>query len=83
MGIKLYSIQTLAIKGLIPSVIYAGQNPNRIVNPLWTLIHTFQGTVAGYATTRTAIEKFPFATNANATDVGDLSTAVQAVGQQN
>jgi hypothetical protein len=80
MGIKRHSIQTLAAKGFIPSEIYAAQNPNRIVNPLWnfTLPHTFQGTVAGYATAgipQIGIDKFPFASDANATDVGNLSVS--------
>jgi hypothetical protein len=94
MGIKRHSIQTLAAKGFIPSVIYAAQNPNRIVNPLWnfTLPYTFQGTVAGYTsggfglgayTSQNIIDKFPFASDANATDVGDLTalTSKTAAGQ--
>lgn len=42
----------------------------------------FQGTVSGYTSggatpgSSNIIDKFPFATNANATDVGDLATAV-------
>jgi hypothetical protein len=40
MGIKLYSTQTLASRGLIPSVIYAAQNPNRVINPFWTFNRT-------------------------------------------
>ena len=94
MGIKRHSIQTLAAKGFIPSVIYAAQNPNRIVNPLWnfTLPYTFQGTVSGYTSggrnstsppeVTNRIDKFPFATNANATDVGDLTLERRAVTGQ-
>jgi hypothetical protein len=59
---------------------YTRTNPNINRNPLWnfTLAHTFQGTVAGYATAgipQIGIDKFPFATDANATDVGNLSVS--------
>ena len=59
---------------------YTRTNPNINRNPLWnfTLPHTFQGTVAGYATCgipQIGIDKFPFATDANATDVGDLTVS--------
>jgi hypothetical protein len=47
----------------------------------------FQGTVAGYTsgggyTVNNTIDKFPFATNANATDVGDLTVARSGVAGQ-
>jgi hypothetical protein len=52
----------------------------------------FQGTIAGYtsggeaqlgSTTTNIIDKFPFATDSNATDVGDLTVArLYSTGQQ-
>ncbi len=55
---------------------YTRTNPTTNRNPLWNFTvppHTFQGTVAGYASNGYEINKFPFATDANATDVGNLS----------
>jgi len=61
---------------------YTRTNPTTNRNPLWNftvLPHTFQGTVAGYASgappATNVIDKFPFASDANATDVGNLSVA--------
>ena len=35
MAFKQYSTQTIASKGIIPSVIYAALNPDRAINPSW------------------------------------------------
>jgi hypothetical protein len=72
MSIKINSIQRLSAMSANVINRYSRSNPDTNRNPLWTFIHTFQGTVAGYATTSSLINKFPFATDANATDVGDL-----------
>ena len=60
---------------------YSRVDPRINRNPLWNF-YTFQGTVAGYAsgggvnaTRYNIIDKFPFATNANATDIGDLTVS--------
>ena len=51
-----------------------------------TSADTFQGTVAGYSSggfpVTNIIDKFPFATNSNATDVGDLGVARQEASGQ-
>jgi hypothetical protein len=82
MSIKINSIQRLSAMSTDPINRYRRTNPDvPRRNPLSGLF--FQGTVAGYAssgikspptpTLSNVIDKFPFATNANATDVGDLS----------
>jgi hypothetical protein len=71
MSIKINSIQ--GISAMSANVInrYSRSNPDTNRNPLWNLIHTFQGTVAGYSVASTPVfDKFPFATDANATNVG-------------
>lgn len=40
MAIRFYSLQTLASRGMIPSVVYAAQNPNRVSNPQWNFSRT-------------------------------------------
>jgi hypothetical protein len=35
MPVRYHSIQTLAARGLIPSVVYSAQNPDRARNPNW------------------------------------------------
>ena len=35
MAFRVYSIQSLSARGIIPSVAYAASNPNRPVNPAW------------------------------------------------
>ena len=80
MAIKINSIQGVSTMSANGTNRYTRTNPNINRNPLWnfTLPHTFQGTVAGYATAgipQIGIDKFPFATNANATDVGNLSVS--------
>ena len=82
MSIKISSIQGISTMSANPINRWLRTNPdisNR--NPLWDF-YTFQGTVAGYAsggganaTRYNIIDKFPFATNANATDIGDLTVS--------
>ena len=63
---------------------YTRTNPKTTKNPLWN----FKGTVAGYASGGPpgvgagTIDKFPFATDANATDVGNLSVSRGSVAGQ-
>jgi hypothetical protein len=64
---------------------YTRTNPNTTQNSLWN----FKGTVAGYASGGPpgtggagTIDKFPFATDANATDVGSLSVSRGSVAGQ-
>ena len=73
MSFKTTSFLSIANRGLNPTISLA--RTRRVENPDWR-IHTFQGTVAGYTTggiPQIGIDKFPFATDANATDVGDLA----------
>ena len=90
MGFETASFTSVGNRGLNPTISLA--RTRRVENPVWnfTLPYTFQGTVAGYTSggrfspvgqgeASDVIDKFPFATNANATDVGDL-TAVPGVG---
>ena len=75
MSFKTTSFLSIANRGLNPTISLA--RTRRVENPDWR-IHTFQGTVAGYTTggiPQIGIDKFPFATDANATDVGDLSVS--------
>lgn len=83
MAIKINSILGVSTMSANGTNRYTRTNPNTNRNPLWnfTLPHTFQGTVAGYASRGTVINKFPFATDANATDVGDLLSNREAAGQ--
>ena len=80
-----------AAAGLDPTVSYSATRLRRVVNPAWNFTppYSFQGSTSGYTSGGTQnppayniIDKFPFASNANATDVGDL-TAVKydATGQ--
>ena len=79
MGFKTGSFTSVGNRGLNPTISLA--RTRRVENPLWnfTLPATFQGTVAGYTSggytsvSTNVIDKFPFATDANATDVGDLT----------
>ena len=85
MAIKKYSILGVSAMSANITNRYTRTNPNINRNPLWnfTVPHTFQGTVAGYTSggstnnfptiRRNVIDKFPFATDAGATDVGDLT----------
>ena len=79
MAIKLHSVQTLAQKATRADVYYRSKNPNRVPNPRWNFGGGgggFQGSTSGYTSgSSNVIDKFPFATNANATDVGDLTVA--------
>ena len=90
MSFKTASFTSVGNRGLNPTISLS--RTRRVENPVWnfTLPYTFQGTVAGYTSggrfspvgqgeASDVIDKFPFATNANATDVGDL-TAVPGVG---
>ena len=94
MAIKINSIQGVSMMSANGTNRYTRTNPNINRNPLWNFIlpYTFQGTVAGYTSggftfgtyvSQDIIDKFPFATNANATDVGDLTTVTSktAAGQ--
>ena len=83
MGFKTGSFISVGNRGLNPTISLA--RTRRVENPLWnfTVPHTFQGTVAGYATggiPQIGIDKFPFATDANATDVGNLSVSRRSTG---
>ena len=78
MGFETGSFISIGNRGLNPT--NSLERTRRVNNPVWnfTLPHTFQGTVAGYATAgipQIGIDKFPFATDANATDVGNLSVS--------
>jgi hypothetical protein len=84
MGFKTGSFISVGNRGLNPT--NSLERTRRVNNPVWnfTLPYTFQGTVSGYASggrfpspnlNTNTIDKFPFATNANATDVGDLTSA--------
>ena len=78
MGFKTGSFTSVGNRGLNPTISLA--RTRRVENPVWnfTVPHTFQGTVAGYATAgipQIGIDKFPFASDANATDVGNLSVS--------
>jgi hypothetical protein len=83
-GFKTGSFISVGNRGLNPTISLA--STRRVNNPVWNFAgpHTFQGTVAGYASgvsppappgLSNAISKFPFASDANATDVGDLSVS--------
>ena len=85
MAIKTHSILGVSAMSANSTNRYTRTNPNINRNPLWnfTVPHTFQGTVAGYATggiPQIGIDKFPFATDANATDVGNLSVSRRSTG---
>jgi len=83
-----------AAMGLNPSVSYGATRLRRIVNPAFVpTVFAFQGSISGYTSGGLAgpsqnivsnvIEKFPFASNANSSDVGDLSQArIFVVGQK-
>ena len=85
MSFKEAAFTSIGNRGLNPTIRLA--STRRVENPVWnfTLPATFQGTVAGYMSggnqipstppilTYNIIDKFPFATNANATDVGNLT----------
>ena len=83
MSFKTASFTSVGNRGLNPTISLA--RTRRVENPVWnfTVPHTFQGTVAGYTSggstnnfptiRRNVIDKFPFATDAGATDVGDLT----------
>ena len=77
MSIKISSIQGISAMSVNPINRWFRTNPDTDRNPLSFLPHTFQGTVAGYVSGgdshRINIEKFPFASDANATDVGDMT----------
>lgn len=80
MAIKLHSVQTLAQKATRADVYYRSKNPDRVANPRWNFAppYSFQGSTSGYSSgggfpTVSIIDKFPFASDANATDVGDLT----------
>jgi len=81
MAIKINSLQGVSTMSVNGTNRYPRVDPriNRRQNPLWTFPDTFQGTVAGYASgappATNVIDKFPFASDANATDVGNLSVA--------
>ena len=91
MSIKISSIQGISAMSANFANRYTRTNPDTKRNPLSfpAFPHTFQGTAAGYTsggttgTVSNVIDKFPFATNANATDVGDLTVAAyDMAGQQ-
>jgi hypothetical protein len=81
MGFKTGSFISVGNRGLNPT--NSLERTRRVNNPVWNFAgpHTFQGTVAGYSSRGTVINKFPFATNANATDVGNLISDREAAGQ--
>jgi hypothetical protein len=91
-GFKTGSFISIGNRGLNPT--NSLERTRRVNNPVWnfTLPHTFQGTVAGYASggrtenfptiVRNVIDKFPFATDAGATDVGDLTRNTQGAAGQ-
>jgi hypothetical protein len=89
MSIKINSIQGISTMSANVTNRYPRSNPNTNRNPLWNFPYKFQGSTAGYlAGARDGppfaniIDKFPFATDDNATDVGDLSVARQGVAGQ-
>ena len=71
--------------GLDPTVSYGASRLRRVRNPAWTITSPTQaqGSTSGYTSggqfavglpgIGNVIDKFPFASNANATDVGDLA----------
>ena len=75
MGFKTASFTSVGNRGLNPTISLA--RTRRVANPVWNFGGGFQGTVAGYTSggpsATNIINKFPFATDANATDVGDLT----------
>ena len=73
MAIKINSLQGVSTMSVNGTNRYSRVNPRINRNPLWNFVHTFQGTFAGYSVSTNIIDRFPFATNDNATDVGDLS----------
>ena len=78
MAIKINSLQGVSTMSANGTNRYSRVNPlARNRNPLWNFVHIFQGTNTGYASgappATNVIDKFPFATDANATDVGNLS----------
>jgi hypothetical protein len=84
MGFETGSFISIGNRGLNPTISLA--STRRVNNPVWNFAgpHTFQGTVAGYSSgvsppappgLSNTIDKFPFASDANATDVGDLSVS--------
>ena len=93
-GFKTVSFTSVGNRGLNPTISLS--RTRRVENPVWnfTLPYTFQGTVAGYMSggdkipstppilTYNIIDKFPFATNANATDVGDLTALKSSIAGQ-
>ena len=88
MSIKISSIQGISAMSANFANRYPRSNPNTNRNPSWIFSHKFQGTDAGYlAGARNPpfvhiIDKFPFATNDDATDVGDLTVARMGVTGQ-
>jgi hypothetical protein len=88
MSIKINSIQGISAMSANVFNRYSRSNPNTFRrNPLWTFTHTFQGTVAGYSigTTTTSptspsvaiFDKFPFASDSNATNVGGSMSVIR------
>ena len=86
MSFKTASFTSVGNRGLNPTISLS--RTRRVENPVWnfTLPYTFQGTVAGYTSggrfspvgqgeASDVIDKFPFASDANATDVGDMTTS--------
>jgi hypothetical protein len=87
MAIKINSFQGISAMSANGTNRFRRTNPYMSQNPLWNfpvpLAHTFQGTVAGYVSAGfnpgpgalNSIEKYPFASDANSTDVADLSVS--------
>ena len=86
MTVHRYSILTYRTKGANANVVYTFTNPDRLPNPRWNFgggTTQAQGSTSGYtsgggiggAGAVNTIDKFPFASDANATDVGDLSNS--------
>ena len=83
MTVHRYSILTYRTKGANANVVYTFTNPDRLPNPRWNFgggTTQAQGSTSGYTSGGAAggssvntIDKFPFASDANATDVGDLT----------
>ena len=85
MSIKISSIQGISAMSTNTINRWLRTNPDTDRNPLSFVFlpHTFQGTVAGYTSGgAVGVDKFPFATNANATDVGNLSVERSGVASQ-
>ena len=91
MGFETASFTSVGNRGLNPTISLS--RTRRVENPVWnfTLPYTFQGTVAGYTSggrfspvgqgeASDVIDKFPFATNANATNIGYLTSGGGAYG---